>query len=424
MHLDYDPTLTPRLAIYSQDGLGLGHMRRTSSIAHQFLETLPGAGILTLSDSQLGQFFKTLPNHDYLKLPSIVKDGPGIWRAANLPLSFDSIHCMRSELICSALLSFMPDILLVDHMPHGAMGELMPALSSLKAIGAGTKVVLGLRDILDSPEVIQQRWKVEGAFDVLQEFYDQILIYGMRDIFDLVDQYRFPENIAEKVHYCGYVCTPDLPRYGSRARMQSLSKAQKGSRLIVAMAGGGADAYPVMSALLDAFPAIHADHPSVLVLITGPFMPADQRHDLETRSRGLPVKVRESVSDPLSYMEAADLIVAMAGYNTTIEILRSGKPAILIPRLGPSAEQRTRARLFADRGWIEMIDPAELTPDRLASQVIANMTRGVEPAAISRPDLNGVIAATGNLVELLPHQVDPEEINMDMAEEYFNGLSL
>jgi len=376
-------------------------MRRTSSIAHQFLETLPGAGILTLSDSQLGQFFKTLPNHDYLKLPSIVKDGPGIWRAANLPLSFDSIHCMRSELICSALLSFMPDILLVDHMPHGAMGELMPALSSLKAIGAGTKVVLGLRDILDSPEVIQQRWKVEGAFDVLQEFYDQILIYGMRDIFDLVEQYRFPENIAEKVHYCGYVCTPDLPRYGSRARMQSLSKAQKGSRLSVAMAGGGADAYPVMSALLDAFPAIHADHPSVLVLITGPFMPADQRHDLETRSRGLPVKVRESVSDPLSYMEAADLIVAMAGYNTTIEILRSGKPAILIPRAGPSAEQRTRSTLFSARHWVDMIDPDDLTPEALSRKIASLLRRTFTIQPYTRPDLHGVTVAANQIMALL-----------------------
>jgi predicted glycosyltransferase len=123
-------------------------------------------------------------------------------------------------------------------------------------------------------------------------------------------------------------------------------------------------------------------------------------------------------------MEAADLIVAMAGYNTTIEILRSGKPAVLVPRSGPSAEQRTRARLFADRGWIEMIDPGELTPDRLAFQVIENLTRETQPVAATRPNLEGVMAATSRLVDLLPNKVDPEKINMNLAEEYINGLSL
>jgi predicted glycosyltransferase len=52
---------------------------------------------------------------------------------------------------------FQPDILLVDHMPHGAMGELLPALAALKAAHAKTKIVLGLRVILDAPGIVQHR---------------------------------------------------------------------------------------------------------------------------------------------------------------------------------------------------------------------------------------------------------------------------
>src|SRR6476469_3720325 len=136
----------PRIMMYSQDGFGLGHMRRTTSIANQIANVRPDAGILTMADSRLGQYFESSQTHDYLKLPSIVKVGPGDWRAVSLPLPFADVHLMRRELIRSAVLSYRPDVLLVDHMPHGAMGELLPTLAALRATGAHTRIVLGLRD--------------------------------------------------------------------------------------------------------------------------------------------------------------------------------------------------------------------------------------------------------------------------------------
>src|SRR5439155_1339303 len=81
-----------------------------------------------------------------------------------------------------------------------------------------------------------------------------------------------------------------------------------------------------------------------------------ERRDLQSRAAGLPAQVRITVSDPLSYIYAADLVIARAGYNTTMEILRSSTPALLMPRPGPSAEQRTRARLFQERGWVDALD--------------------------------------------------------------------
>lgn len=69
----------PRLLIYSQDGLGLGHQRRTTLLAGEFLDSCPGSSVLTISDSPIGQFFSATPGHDYLKLPSIRKLSPGHW---------------------------------------------------------------------------------------------------------------------------------------------------------------------------------------------------------------------------------------------------------------------------------------------------------------------------------------------------------
>src|SRR5512132_659180 len=97
-------SLAFRVMIYSQDGLGLGHMRRTGSIAAQLLEEYPNACVLTLHDSPLGTFFDLSKNQDCLKLPSIVKIGPGNWEAVKLPIEFNEVLSLRRELIRVAAL--------------------------------------------------------------------------------------------------------------------------------------------------------------------------------------------------------------------------------------------------------------------------------------------------------------------------------
>ncbi|GIV96817.1 MAG: glycosyl transferase [Herpetosiphonaceae bacterium] len=407
---EFERSLHPRVMMYSQDGLGLGHMRRTTSIAAGLLRLRPDACALTLADSRLGQFFESRGHHDYIKLPSILKAGPGDWRAVGLPLAFADVHAMRRDLIRSAVLNFQPHVLLVDHIPHGAMGELLPALEALRDSGADTKVVLGLRDILDAPEVVRGRWQAEGAYEAIERYYDIVLVYGKREVFDLAEQYHFPQKIVERMHYCGYVCTPETPRYAARVRAQHLPGGNTETKLIVAMAGGGADAYPMMRALLDALPVIQKRQPVMLILIAGPFMPDDQRRDLESRARGLPARVRRSVSDTLSYMAAADVLVSMAGYNTTMEALRTGTPTILVPRAGPSAEQRTRARLFSANGWVEMIDPDELDIDTIVEKVLVCLRRGAGSMAQERPDLRGLEAAAERLSTLLPLADSNDEV--------------
>jgi hypothetical protein len=194
----------PRLLVYSQDGLGLGHLRRTSNLIAEVLSSRPEVGVLTVSDSPLGKFFPTAGNHDYLKLPSIRKAGPGNWNALALPLPFPEVFSLRRELLRVAALRFRPDVVLVDHMPHGAMGELLPTLKALRPTGA--RIVLGLRDILDAPEVVRRRWSVEGAYEAVNRYYDRVLVYGSRAVFDLPVQYGWPPDAAARLTYCGYVC--------------------------------------------------------------------------------------------------------------------------------------------------------------------------------------------------------------------------
>jgi predicted glycosyltransferase len=390
-----------RIAIYSQDGFGLGHMQRTCSIAWEIYRLHAEASILTFSDSQLGQFFPISPHHDYIKLPSIAKDSPGNWKATHLSMSFPEILHLRKQLISHVLLNYAPDIFLVDHMPHGAMGELLPALEAMKHSRIHTQVVLGLRDILDSPEVTINRWKVEGAYDAIERYYARILVFGMQDVYDVAQKYQIPESDAKKVFYCGYVTNLTTANNAPKIRAKYLADKPINTRLIVVMAGGGADAYPMMSTLIDALPKVLENQPCVLVVITGPFMPAELIAELNQRAAQLPIHMMESVNDSLSHIAAADLVISMAGYNTSVEILRMRRSAILIPRAGPSAEQRTRARLFADKHWVDMIDPADLTPKKLAQRISYHFRHPIEGNPNDPPNLNGAAAAAALTLSVL-----------------------
>ena len=389
----------PRLMIYSQDGLGLGHMRRTSLLAQEFLDRTPDGSVLTLSDSPLGQFFATAAGHDFLKLPSIRKTGPGIWEAVSLSLSFDEVLRLRTQLIASAIESFDPQVVLVDHMPHGAMGELVPALRAVS--GRTMRVVLGLRDILDASDVVRRRWTAEGAYETLEEFYDEVLVYGQRDVLDVVDEYAWPASIARRVTYTGYVCA-DPPARPDRNGAGPWRRGRTPRVLVVA--GGGADAFPMFSAVIDAAEAVHDLTGAEFLMVTGPFMPDEHVRSLRRRASRLPMVELRRKFHGRNKIARADLVVSMAGYNTTVEVLAAGTPALLIPRSGPSAEQRTRAELFAGRSWVRWLDPTDLRADLVAEGIRAGLEETLTPN--SRPDLTGresaVTCLTQDFASLAP----------------------
>jgi len=383
----------PRLLIYSQDGLGLGHLRRTTLLATEVLRARPEATVLTISDSPLGEFFSPAPGHDYLKLPSIRKVRPGEWSPVRLPMPFDDVLALRRQIIRTAALSFAPDVFLVDHMPHGAMGELVPTLRALELKPA--RMVLGLRDILDAPATIRRRWRLEGAFEAVARHYGDVLVYGSQDVFDVAHEYSWPEDLSRRLRYCGYICAP-LPA-GSPSDVRARLDGDGTGALVVAMAGGGADAYRLFDVLLRAVPALLSQRRCTVVVVTGPFLPEHQWNDLQSRADGLPVRLLRTVDDSLGCLAAADLVVAMAGYNTTAEILSVGRPAVLVPRAGPSAEQQMRASRFAARGWVRWLAPASLSPGSLAQEMTEALATRFASSPVP-PDLSGRFRAAQHLL--------------------------
>ena len=77
----------------------------------------------------------------------------------------------------------------------------------------------------------------------------------------------------------------------------------------------------------------------------------------------------------MSYMDAADVVVSMGGYNTICEILTLRKRAVVVPRTRPVQEQLIRAERMARLGLMRVIHPAKLGARQLMSVVREEMHR-------------------------------------------------
>jgi predicted glycosyltransferase len=386
-----------RILIYSQDSYGLGHLRRASNLANALVRADRDLSVLLVVDSPVAPFFDLSDHIDFVKLPTMVKVAAGVFKPGRLLASSSLIKTIRSKILRDLFRWFDPDLILVDHMPGGANGELIPALRIARSVKRGAKVALGVRDIIDDPKVTCAVWDREGCYETLKRYYDAVLIYGLPEIFPTAERYRIGEVMNGGVRYCGYVCNMGPVKSPALVR----SRIGVGPEPLVAvMAGGGADAQTLMQTYLEALPLITATVRAATLMVTGPFMPEAARRALRDRGNDLGVRVETAVGDSLAYVNAADLVVSMAGYNTLSEILRFRKPAIVVPRAGPSAEQRMRSTLFAERGLVSYVSPEDLSPTRLAHAIVRALMTRASHNPESVPAL-GVTTATHALLQLL-----------------------
>jgi predicted glycosyltransferase len=141
-------------------------------------------------------------------------------------------------------------------------------------------------------------------------------------------------------------------------------------------------------------------------------MAAAQRADVATRAAALPgLSVQDFSDDMMSLIAAADVVVAMGGYNTVCEVLTSRRRAVIVPRVRPGQEQCIRAERMAALDLLRMLHPDRLSPAALMSVVMAELdaVRRAEPLPALHA-LDGLAGSTRELLGLLGLQ--PRDIHI------------
>lgn len=375
------PRRRRRIALFTHDAYGLGHVRRSVHLLSAMARRDPEATLLLITGSPATHLLRSLPPRvDYVKIPTIVTSGSEETKPPTLDIGLAELASLRGEITRRTLEAFAPDVFVVDNFPLGTRLELLPALRSLRE--RGTRTVLGLRDVVDPPEKVRKDWGRDGLYEVVDRYYDRVVVYGMREVLDAAEAYDFAPSIARKLHYCGYVTSGEPP---SRSRDDVLRELGFPDGFLLATVGGGGDGLPVLSTFLEAlgaFPGRSA------LLAAGEFMSPSDRAALDRLATARPgVLVRDHVVDLPSYLAAADAVVAMGGYNTCAEILSVKARAVLVPRTWKSGEHghRARARVDAEQlvraeglsrlGVVELLGPGELSGQAMAEALARALDR-------------------------------------------------
>jgi len=371
----------PRVLIYSHDTFGLGHLRRSRAIANAIVGERSDASVVIISGSPVIGNFEFGSGVDYIRIPGVTKLPDGDYRSLNLNVELDEAVGLREALILQTAKSFRPDVFIVDKEPTGFRGEVLPALDYLR--NTGCRLVLGIRDVLDEPALLVPEWERKGAKDALIRYYDEIWVYGLKDVYQPLLSLGLPPEVSERITYTGYL-RREVPPTPTLTKYPKITKQP----FVLVTTGGGGDGDDLIDWVISAYEADPTlEQPALIVF--GPFIDRDRRRAFVERIAQQPKLDAISFDTKIErLMRKADAIVAMGGYNTFCEALSFDKRTLIVPRTKPRLEQYIRAVRAERLGLVRMLSDYDQprTPERMA-EALRRLASQHRPSQVTIPGL-------------------------------------
>lgn len=388
---------TYNILMYSHDTYGLGHIRRTMAIASHLLG--PRINILILTGSPIVGRFSFPEQIDFVRIPGMIKKTNDEYLPLSIKINVQHALDIRKNIITATAKTFQPHLFIVDKEPLGLKKEVLPTLQWLRRCRPDTRAILGLRDIMDDAETVKKDWEDKKVYQHLENLYSEIWIYGIREFYDPVTEYNISETISRKMHFTGYI-PRKIPNKETVRHFKKEIGLKNDQKLVVVTTGGGGDGYRVMDTYLSTLESYTDSESFKSVLITGPFMPKQERRDVFRRARKLGLRTYHFYRQMEKVFAAADVVVSMGGYNTLCEILGQGTVSLVIPRETPRKEQIIRARAFNRQNLVDYIPWDTFTPELLRQKVVS-LLQNPEPyrKAISGFQLTGIETMQQRLLE-------------------------
>ena len=379
---------TYNILMYSHDTYGLGHIRRTMAIATHLLG--PRVNIIILTGSPIAGRFSFPEQIDFVRIPGMIKKTNEDYLPLSIKINPHHALDIRKSIITATAKTFQPHLFIVDKEPFGLKREVLPTLQWLRRSRPSTKAILGMRDIMDDASTVKRDWQEKGIYKVLEDLYSEIWVYGIQDYYDPIAEYDISESISRKIHFTGYI-PRKVPTREAILHIKKEHGIGSGEKLVVVTTGGGGDGFSVMDTYLTMLESMPSPPPFKSVLITGPFMPKQERRNVFKRARQLGIRTYHFFRQMEKIFAAADLVVCMGGYNTLCEILSQGTMSLVIPRETPRKEQLIRAQAFHRQSLVDYIPWNDFTAGLLKEKLL-EMLANPEPyhQAIAEFKMTGI----------------------------------
>ncbi|SLM28038.1 putative glycosyl transferase family protein [Desulfamplus magnetovallimortis] len=354
--------------MYCQHVLGVGHFFRALEICramkgHDVVLITGGAPVESILPENVRE----------IRLPPLMMDRnfSGIY-SHDRDKSVEQAKSERRDFFYRCFIEERPDILIVELYPFGRKAFRFELDPVLKGICNGTlppcRVVCSLRDILVEKDDVESYEK--RVIKTLNQYFDALLVHSDPDFLRLDTTFSRMDEITVPVHYTGFVASmPDRGKTLSELWPLPAGSDASCQRIIVSVGGGNVGRELLIAvvntiALINRSEGFRNRKKIFVKLFSGHFMD-DETFSFLKQFESEFVQVSRFTSDFLNLMSLSDLSISMAGYNTCMNILASGVPAIVWP-FDQNREQRLRATLLSYRHPIKVLSDDDLAPEKFS----------------------------------------------------------
>lgn len=354
--------------------LGTGHLSRALTLGRAFVADGHDTFVVSggMPAPQLDTTGMTL-----LGLPPLRSDGTDFTRLLTQAGTVADVgfFAARKTALVEAIRSFAPDVLITELYPFGRRSladEFSAALEAARDIRPRPIILGSIRDILAPPS---KPSKAERADEIVAKYYDGILVHSDQSVVPLNVSWPVSEQLEGRLFYTGFVA-PLAP---------TPHKDATGKGEVLVSAGGGSVGQPIFHAAIEAARKMSNRHWRLLV---GGQDAKARITELRKQVADAPVTLEPVRPDFRQMLPHAAASVSMCGYNTALDILQAGTPAVFIPfDDGNEVEQSLRARTLAEMPAIDVIPSKELNGDLLAQAV--GRVISSEPRPVSDQGFDG-----------------------------------
>lgn len=346
--------------------LGTGHLSRALTLSKAF--DAAGHSVCLLSGGMPVPNFE-MDGVDLVQLPPVKSDGINfttLLGADDNPVPESYLENRLSEAV-SALQKHSPDVLITELYPFGRRvlrKEFGAMLEAAAGLIPRPIVLTSVRDILAPPSKPE---KAEKTWDILDRSYDGVLVHSDPNIVSLDASWPVSQALSEKLHYTGFVAPPS-PKPDQNG---------VGAGEILVTSGGGSVGDEMYQVSINA--AALMPKTKWRALVGG----SDRGNRIEALKRQITspnVTIEPTRPDFRSILANADAAVSMCGYNTAMDLLQTGVPAVLVPfDAGGELEQTLRADSLAKSDQFSVVKSAELTAETLVTALSGLRKAGAQP---------------------------------------------
>jgi predicted glycosyltransferase len=332
--------------------LGTGHLSRALTLARSFVADGHDT-LLATGGAPAPQLDQT--GIQMLQLPSLRSDGTNFTHLLDdtgSPAN-DRYLKQRSNKLNDAIVAYQPDILITELFPFGRRilsAEFLSLLESAKSLPTSPVILSSIRDILAPPS---KPAKATRADEVITSYYDAVLVHSDPHSTQLDQSWPVSDKLAPFLRYTGYVAPPSAPPHPD----------DTGAGEILVSAGGGS----VGDALFQtAIETARLNPDQQWRLLVGGSDAAERVVKLAQQAQDTRTIVEPARPDFRQMLPNAAASVSMCGYNTALDLLQAGTPAVMIPfDAGNEVEQTLRATSLASLPGLSVLSNADLTPETL-----------------------------------------------------------